>query len=313
LHLIWETAHLLNFRPSFIEVHMSNKKKISTARFLNAKITSTISITLVLVLLGMTIVILFMGNGLSKYVKENMSFNVMLSPDVTDAQITNLRKTLDAQPFVKSSRFISRQEAKEQLIRDLGEDPEELLGYNPAQDCIEIFLHSEYANNDSIAVINKVVRLDNNVTDLLYQQEAIDLINDNLSKVMTILLLLAVVLLFISFTLIRNTIRLSVYSKRFLIHTMKLVGATGSFIRKPFVVSNIITGIIAGLIADGIILALITYFSREYGEIRPVISVTDLVIIFTIVILLGVLISTVATAYAVNRYVKMRTDQLYYV
>jgi len=156
---------------------MSNKKKISTARFLNAKITSTISITLVLVLLGMTIVILFMGNGLSKYVKENMSFNVMLSPDVTDAQITNLRKTLDAQPFVKSSRFISRQEAKEQLIRDLGEDPEELLGYNPAQDCIEIFLHSEYANNDSIAVINKVVRLDNNVTDLLYQQEAIDLIN----------------------------------------------------------------------------------------------------------------------------------------
>ena len=149
---------------------MSGKKIISSARFLNAKITSTISISLVLVLLGITILILFMGNGLSRFVKENMSFNVMLSTDVSDNEITRIRKGLDAQPFVKSSRFISKEEAKEQLIKDLGEDPEELLGYNPAQDCIEIFLHSEYANSDSIAVINGVIRQDTNVTDLLYQQ-----------------------------------------------------------------------------------------------------------------------------------------------
>ena len=292
---------------------MSNKKKVSTARFLNAKITSTISISLVLVLLGLTLLILFMGNGLSKYVKENMSFNVMLSAEVTDAQISAIRKNLDAEPFVKSSRFISKQEAKEQLIKELGDDPEELLGYNPALDCIEIFLHSEYANNDSIAVINKVIRQDNNVTDLLFQQEAIDLINNNLSKVMTVLLILAAVLLFISFTLIRNTIRLSVYSKRFIIHTMKLVGATGSFIRRPFVINNIITGIIAGVIADGIILLLITYFSKEYVSIGPIVTVTDLVIIFSAVVLLGVIISTVDTAFAVNSYVKMRSDQLYYI
>jgi cell division transport system permease protein len=117
---------------------MSKKKKISTARFVNAKITSTISISLVLVLLGLTILILFMGNGLSKFVKENMSFSVMLDSDVTDAGIQRLRKNLDGQPFVKSSRFISKDEAKEQLIKDLGEDPEELLGYNPAQDAIDV-------------------------------------------------------------------------------------------------------------------------------------------------------------------------------
>lgn len=292
---------------------MSGKKKVSTARFLNAKITSTISISMVLVLLGITILILFMGNGLSKFVKENMSFNVMLSPEVTDAEISKIRNNLDAQPFVKSSRFISKEEAKEQLIRDLGEDPEELLGYNPAQDCIEIFLHSEYANSDSITVINSVIRQNTNVTDLLYQHEAIDLINNNLSKVMTVLLILAAVLLLISFTLIRNTIRLSVYSKRFLINTMKLVGATGGFIRKPFVINNIFTGIIAGIIADLIILAIITYFSKEYAEIQPIIGFMDLIIIFSIVILLGVVISTIATAFAVNRYVKMRSDQLYYV
>ena len=292
---------------------MAGKKKVSTARFLNAKITSTISISLVLVLLGVTILVLFMGNGLSRFVKENMSFNVMLSSEVSDAEISKVRNNLDSQPFVKSSRFISKEEAKEQLIRDLGEDPEELLGYNPAQDCIEIFLHSEYANSDSIAVINKVIRRNSNVTDLLYQQEAIDLINDNLSKVMAVLLILAAVLLLISFTLIRNTIRLSVYSKRFIINTMKLVGATGGFIRKPFVINNIFTGIIAGIIADLIILGVITYFSREYAEIQPIISSMDLIIIFTIVILLGVIISTLATAFAVNRYVKMKSDQLYYV
>ncbi len=292
---------------------MSNRKKVSTARFLNAKITSTISITLVLVLLGITVIILFLGNGISHYVKENMSFNVMLSGDVSEADINKIRTNLDAQPFVKSSRFISKEEAKEQLIQELGEDPEELLGYNPAQDCIEIFLHSEYANTDSIAIINSAIRQDTNVTDLLYQHEAIDLINENLSKVMAVLLALAVVLLFISFTLIRNTIRLSVYSKRFIIHTMKLVGATNRFIRRPFVVNNIFTGIVAGLLANGIIFSFLTYFDKEYGNIKSIISLTDMGIVFAIVILLGVFISTVATTFAVNRYLKMDTDNLYYV
>lgn len=292
---------------------MSKKKKIATARFVNAKITSTISITLVLVLLGLTILILFMGNGLSNFVKENMSFNVMLDNDISDARIQQIRKNLDAQPFVKSSRFISKAEAKEQLIKDLGEDPEELLGYNPAQDAIEIYLHSEYANNDSIAVINQKIKQQSNVRDLLYQQEAIDLINDNLSKVTMILLVLAVVLLFISFTLIRNTIRLSVYSKRFIINTMKLVGANGNFIRAPFIRSNIFTGIVAGILANGIIFLILLYFNKEYAELQSILSMTDLLIIFAIVILLGILISTVATYFAVNRYLKMKTENLYYV
>ena len=292
---------------------MSKKKKISTARFVNAKITSTISITLVLVLLGITILILFMGKGLSNFVKENMSFSVMLDNDITDAQIQQLRKNLDAQPFVKSSRFISKSEAKEQLIKDLGEDPEELLGYNPAQDAIEIYLHSDYANSDSIAVINQKIKQQTNVRDLLYQQEAIDLINNNLSKITTILLILAAVLLFISFTLIRNTIRLSVYSKRFIINTMKLVGANGNFIRQPFIRNNIFTGIVAGILANGIIFLIILYFNREYAELQSILSITNLLVIFGIVILLGILISTVATYYAVNRYLKMRTENLYYV
>ena len=291
---------------------MSKKKKISKARFLNAKITSTVSITMVLVLLGVTILILFLGKGLSDFVKENMSFNVVLLLNTTETQVATIRKQIDAMPFVKSSRYISKEEAKRQLIEDLGEDPEELLGYNPAQDFIEINLKSEYANNDSLQFIDKKIKQQTNVSDLLYRHEAIDLINNNISKFTTILLILAAVLLFISFTLIRNTIRLSIYSKRFIIHTMKLVGATGGFIRRPFLINNIFTGIFAGLLSDGVIWGLLVYFGNEYVELRTLLSTTSLMIIFLIVVVLGVIITTAATAFSVNRYLKMDTDNLYY-
>lgn len=292
---------------------MSKKKKISTSRFVNAKITSTISVTLVLVLLGMTILVWFLGNGLSGYVKENISFSIILDTDITDAQIQRIRKDIDSQPFVKASRYVSKEEAKDQLIKDLGEDPEELLGYNPAYDAIEIFLYSEYANSDSIAHISKVIKEKSNVDDLLYRQEAIDLINDNISKITAVLLVISLVLLFISFALIRNTIRLSIYSKRFIINTMKLVGANSSFIRKPFIRSTIINGVVAGVLANISILLILYYFNREYTELRAFVDMMELGIVFAIVVFLGVIISVIATHFAVNRYLRMETDNLYYV
>lgn len=292
---------------------MSKKKKVSKVKFLNAKITSTISITMVLVLLGMAILILFLGQGLSNFVKENMSFSVMLDSNVKEADITRIKTGLEAKPFVKSTRYISKEESKQKLIEELGEDPEELIGFNPAQDVIEIFLHSEYANNDSIALINKELKQENNVQDLIYQQEALDFVNNNISKATIILLILAAILLFISFTLIRNTIRLSIYSKRFIINTMKLVGATGGFIRRPFMRSNIVNGIFAGLLANGIIYFIISYFGKEYRELSTILPLSNMIIIFGIVIIFGILITTVATFFAVNRYVKMSADNLYYI
>lgn len=292
---------------------MSKKKKISAYRFVNAKITSTISVTLVLILLGMTILIWFLGNGLSSYVKENISFSVILDTDINDAQIQRIRKNIDGQPFVKSSRFVSKEEAKEQLIIDLGEDPEELLGYNPAYDAIEIFIFSEYANADSIAYISNTIRDQSNVSDLLYRQEAIDMINDNISKITAVLLVISIVLVFISFALIRNTIRLSIYSKRFIINTMKLVGANGSFIRKPFIRSNVVTGILAGILANISILLILVYFNRSYTELRAFVNLFELGVVFGIVVFMGVFISVLATHFAVNRYLKMDADNMYYV
>lgn len=266
-----------------------------------------------MVLLGITTLLFFVGNGFSKYIKENMSFNVMLKQDITDAQIVDIRKKIDKMPFVKSSEFISKEEAKKQLIQDLGEDPEELLGYNPAQDFIEINLKSEYANRDSLQWVEKSLNAETNVQDLVYQQESIDLVNNNLSKITTVLLVLSGILLFISFALIRNTIRLSIYAKRFIINTMKLVGATGGFIRRPFILRNIWMGLVAGIVANMLIVGILYYFNTEYTNLRSVLSLRDLIIVFSVVILLGILITMVATYFAVNRYLRMKTENIYYI
>lgn len=292
---------------------MAKKHRISRFTLLNAKITSIVSVTLVLLLMGLTILTFFVGNGITSFVKENMSFNVMLAEDVTDSEVSALRKRLDSKPFVKSSLFISKEEAKEQLIEDLGEDPEELLGYNPATDVIEIYLHSGYANADSLTYVSEQIKAETNVDDLLYRQEALDLINNNLAKISTILIALSAVLLFISFTLIRNTIRLSIYSKRFLINTMRLVGATNAFIRKPFIIRNIVDGVFSALIANGLIMALLYYLAQQYADLRAILQTNDLVYVFASVIILGVAISYLSTVLAVNHYLRMKTNHLYYI
>ena len=292
---------------------MAKKNKINRLTLINAKITSVVSVTLVLLLLGLTVLTFFVGKGITAYVKENMSFSVMLSEDVTDLQITDLGKRLDAMPFVKSSLFISKEQAKEQLIEDLGEDPEELLGYNPATDCIDIYLHSDYANSDSLTMVSQKIKAQTNVDDLLYRQEALDLVNDNLGRISAILLVLSLILLFISFTLIRNTIRLSIYSKRFIINTMRLVGATNSFIRRPFIIKNIVDGIFAGLLANALIMGLLYYVGEQYADLRSVLQTQDLIYVFASVIILGIVITYLSTVLAVNHYLKMKANHLYYI
>ena len=292
---------------------MAKRHKINRLTLINAKITSIVSVTMVLLLLGLTVLTFFVGKGITSYVKENMIFSVMLNEDVTDLQITDLRKRLDAMPFVKSSLFISKEQAKEQLIEDLGEDPEELLGYNPVTDCIEIYLHSNYANSDSLAIVSKTIKAQTNVDDLLYRQEALDLVNDNLARISAILLVLSIILLFISFTLIRNTIRLSIYSKRFIINTMRLVGATNKFIRRPFILRNIGDGILAGLLANVLIMGLLYYLGEQYADLRSILQTQDLMYVFASVIVLGIIITYLSTVFAVNHYLKMKANHLYYI
>lgn len=291
---------------------MSKNRQLKTTSLFGTGVTTTVSITLVLFLLGLTFFVGVMGREISSFIKENLSITIELSDDTTDAAAAKLQKQLSAKPYIKSVTFISKDEIKKELIEELGGDPEEILGYTPASNYFDITLKSEYANIDSIKVVEKSLKGQKIVKSFLYSEDTIEMINSNLSKVGTGLLILAVILMFISFTLIRNTIRLNIYAKRFLINTMQLVGATNGFIRKPFVIKAIGYGVIAAIIANIGITALIYTLAKEFPEIISIIRMQNLIILYVIVLALGIILPLLATTSAVNRYLKMNTNNLYH-
>jgi len=293
---------------------MSNKQKFNTSSFFSAEVTTTISISLVLFLLGLTAFVGVMGREISAFIKENISITIELSETDSDKNsISKLQKKLNDSPYIKSITFISKDDVKKELIEELGGDPEEILGYTPASNYFDINLKSDYANPDSIKVVESSLKGQKIIKNFIYSEETLQIINSNLSKIGLGLSVLAVILMIISFTLIRNTIRLNIYSKRFLINTMQLVGATDSFIRRPFVVKSIISGIIAAIIANIGITALIYSLSKEFPEILQIINTENLLILYAIVIVMGIVLTYLATRFAVNRYLKMETNNLYYI
>lgn len=293
---------------------MADNKKISSVSFFNSRLTSIISIALVLFLLGLVFLIGLLGNKLSVYVKENMSFSIILKDNQKEADIKKVQKTLDAQPFIKSTNYISKEQAVRELEEELGENPETFLGFNPLQASIEVKLNSEYANVDSMAIIEKQIKSYTSVSDLLYRKDMMEMVNENMKKIGFVLLGLAVLLMTISFVLISNTIRLLIYSKRFLIHTMKLVGATSGFIRAPFIRYNMVSGIFASLLAILMLTSALYYLQREIlsGFIQ-ILDLTTLLAVYGVVLILGVLLSVFATIISVNKYLRLGVDKLYYI
>lgn len=275
--------------------------------------TTTISLTLVLLLLGLTVLVGLMGNRISSYVKENIVVTVELSDKVKESEVQKTQEQLKETPYFKSIRYISKEEIKQELIVDLGKDPEEALGYNPLSNCLEIKLNAEYANSDSIKFVEKFLRQKKIAQDVLYNQKDLDIVNSNLSKIGFALLGLSVVLMLISFTLIRNTIRLNIYAKRFTINTMQLVGATNSFIRKPFLTQMIIYGVAAALLANMLITVMVYYVMNEYAELLSILNLNDLVIIYGVVFVLGILLTALATIFAVNKYLRINRNSLYQI
>jgi cell division transport system permease protein len=292
---------------------MSNNRQFKSTSLFSTGVTTTVSITLVLFLLGLTIFIAFMGREVSSFIKENLSVTIELSDNADQATIKKLEQKLNESPYIKTVSFISKEDIKEDLIEELGSDPEELLGYIPASNYFDINLKSEYANPDSIKVVEKSLKGHKIVKSFLYSEDTMEVINSNLSKIATGSLILAVILMFISFTLIRNTIRLNIYAQRFLINTMQLVGATNGFIRKPFVLKSVAFGILAAIFANIGITALIYSLTKEFPELISIIKTENLIILYALVLVLGILITFLATTSAVNRYLKMNTNNLYYI
>lgn len=292
---------------------MSNNQAGSQVSFLTAGVITTISITLVLFLLGTTFLVGFVGKSFSSYLKENMGISIELKDGANDESIAKLQKALDANPYIKSAIYISKDEVKKQLVEDLGRDPEEVLGYNPARSYFDIYIKSDYVNPDSIKNIEASLKGQNLVRNIVYNADDISVANSNLSKIGSVLFILAIILIFISFTLIRNTIQLHIYSKRFIINTMQLVGATNSFIRRPFILRTLTFGIIAAILANIAITAIVYYFTKGYPELTSIVKIDELLIVYATVIICGIMLTTLATVSAVNKYLRMTSNKLYHI
>lgn len=293
---------------------MKSKSKNNAVSYFDMQfITSSISTTLVLLLLGLVVFFVLAANNLSVYVRENINFSVLISDDMKEADILKLQKKFDQQPFVKETEYISKKQALKEQTEAMGTDPQEFLGYNPFTASIEIKLHSEYANSDSIAKIEKVIKKNTNIQDVLYQKDLIDAVNENIRNISLVLLALALVLTFISFALINNTIRLAIYSKRFLIHTMKLVGASWGFIRRPFLRRNFWIGVLAAFIADAILMGTAYWLVSYEPELIRVITPEVMLMVSGAVLAFGVVITCFCAYLSINKYLRMKASTLYYI
>jgi cell division transport system permease protein len=292
---------------------MKNKPNNAPSYFDMQFITSSISTMLVLLLLGLVVFFVLTANNLSVYVRENLSFSVLISDDMREANILNLQKKLNKEAFVKESVYISKKQALQEQTEAMGTDPQEFLGYNPFKASIEIKLNSEYANSDSIARIERLIKQNNNIQEVLYQKELIDAVNNNIRNISIALLVLALVLAFISFALINNTIRLAIYSKRFLIHTMKLVGASWGFIRRPFLRRNIWSGVLAAVLAN-VVLTGAAYWLISYdAELLRVITPKVMLYVMASVLAFGIIITFFCAYISINKYLRMKANTLYYI
>lgn len=275
-------------------------------------ITSSISTMLVLVLLGTVVFFVMAANNLSVYVRENIAFSILISDDMKEADILRYQKELNQEAYVKQTSYISKQQALEEQTEAMGTDPAEFLGYNPFTASIEVKLNAEYANSDSIAWIKDGILSHKGVLEINYPQDLLDAVNRNIRKVSVVLLGLAALLTLISFALINNTIRLTIYSKRFLIHTMKLVGASWSFIRRPFLMRNVWVGMLAGAAADAALIGLAYALVKYEPDLLSVITPGVMIVVMVSVFIFGVVITSLCALISINRYLRMKTNELYY-
>ncbi|WP_066630531.1 cell division protein FtsX [Labilibacter marinus] len=292
---------------------MKKKDSQQTQRQLrNSYFTTVISIALVLFLLGAVGYLMLNAQRLSNYVKENIGFNIVLKDNVREVEVRRLQKYLDASSYVKATEYIDKDRAAKELQEELGEDFVDFLGYNPLLSSIEVKLFAEYANPDSIKNVEEIFNSFPQVKEVFYQKNLIQKVNENVNKISLVLLTFTFLLLMIATALINNTIRLSIYSKRFLINTMQLVGATKGFIRQPFVSTSIIHGLLGALLANGMLAGGIYVLHHELGGFIGFDNIELIGVLFILVVVLGIFLSLVSTFFAVNKYLRLKTDQLYF-
>ena len=274
---------------------------------------SMMSIALVLFLLGVFALLMMHAHKLSNHLKENIGFEVVMNSNVKEANILRLKAELDSMPAVKSTEYITKEEAIRRLSDDLGEDFLQWLGNeeNPLLPSIDVRFNADWANNDSIAVIQAQLLKNADIKEIYYQKSLVGLINQNVRRIGIALAVASLVLLIIAITLIRNTIRLRIYSKRFLVRSMQLVGATASYIRRPFIRSGRAQGFFGALIADALLALLLYGVSKRLPELTLIQDKTIIISIFVGIIVLGILLGGLSTRFALRKYLRADVDRLY--
>ena len=286
-----------------------NRKSFLSTQF----ITAAISTTLVLVLLGTIVLFVITAQNLSTFVKENINISVLISDEMDSLSIKKMEAALKQSPYAKSVGYISKEDALREEIIAQGIDPTEFIGMNPYTASFEIKINADHANPDSINAAVKRLKGNSDVVDVIYSKDLIKSVNDNIRKVSIILLIIAALFTYISFALINNTVRLTIFSKRFIINTMKLVGASWGFIRRPFLAQSFTLGIASAIFADGLIIGGLYWLHNFEPQIDAVIDLKAMIIVTAAVFFFGIIITYLCTLFSLNKYLKMSSNELYYI
>lgn len=286
------------------------KKKFSVG---NIHMTSTLSMSMVLFMIGMVVLLLFVASEMSTRLRENISLSLILKDDINSTELTRIQQYLNNSPFARESKLISKEDALKEHIATMGEDPAKFLGFNPLMASIEVKLYADYAQVDSVELIESKLTKFKSIDRIAYQKDIVAMVNDNIARISILLLGFAIVLLLISVALINNTIKVSIYANRFLINTMKLVGATPWFIRKPYIIRGMINGLLAAVLALILLGLLMMYIARETDINLFTLSPGSLAGVAGIVIFLGLILTAVSSYMAVGRYLRMKTNDMYFV
>ena len=291
---------------------MRNKKNKSlNKKIVSSSVSVIISLSLVLFVVGLLSLVLINAQKLSNYIKENIGFSIMIKEDVKEIEVIEFNKILDAEDFTKSTMFISKEQATKELEDDLGEDFVNFLGYNPIKASIDVKLNSSYANNDSLQNISTRLEKSDVVYEVFYQKNLIKKLNINVGKISFFLICISLILFFIAFALINNTIRLSVYSKRFIIRTMRLVGAENSFIQKPFLITGVYQGLYSAIFAIFMLIGSIQLIQTETASILNINDLQIIGLVFIVLFCSGILISGTSTFFAVRKFIYLNEGELY--
>ena len=287
------------------------KNKSLNRKIVSSSVSVIISLSLVLFVLGLLSLFLINAQRLTNYVKENIGFSIMIKENIKEIELIEFNKILDGESFTKSTEFVSKEEATKDLENELGEDFVSFLGFNPIMASIDVKLNSNYANNDSLNNISRELQKSKIVHEVYYQKNLIERLNNNIRKISFFLLIFSLILFFISFALINNTIRLSVYSKRFIIRTMSLVGAESQFIQKPFLINGVYQGLYSAIFAVFLLIGSIQLIQKETANILNINDLQIIGIVFIVLFCSGVIISVASTFFAVRRFIYSNEGELY--